>query len=59
MLESESPNLILMYLSAPVKDGIATKIIRERENNSLIPLIPVTARGNILYRKHLFLNVEL
>lgn len=52
ILQFETPDLILMDMSMPVMDGItATKVIRNSENNSHIPIIAVTAHGKALYKE--------
>jgi CheY-like chemotaxis protein len=52
IVDMTPPDLILMDLSMPIMDGItATKIIRESESNSHIPIIAVTAHGNTLYNE--------
>jgi two-component system response regulator len=46
MVVSESPDLILMDISLPKKDGLqATRLIRQNPHTRSIPIIAVTARS--------------
>ena len=46
------PDLILMDISMPVMDGLtATKAIRKFEGEVKIPIIAVTAHGNLFYER--------
>ncbi len=46
----QKPDLVLMDISMPVIDGLsATRIMRERESKTELPILAVTALGNILH----------
>lgn len=46
------PDLILMDISMPLMDGLtATKAIRKFEGKAKIPIIAVTAHGNLFYER--------
>lgn len=48
----EFPDLILMDMAMPYMDGLtATKLIREFDGASKLPIIAVTAHGESYYRK--------
>jgi CheY-like chemotaxis protein len=48
----EKPDLVLMDISMPVMDGLtATRIIREKEGTTKLPIFAVTAHGNGLYKE--------
>ena len=48
----EHPDLILMDISLPFMDGLtATRIIRESEGKTKIPIIACTAHGKSFYKQ--------
>ena len=50
--QKHNPDLIFMDLSMPIMDGLtATKIIRKSEICSDVPIIAVTAYGDLYYEK--------
>ena len=51
-VKSNKPDLVLMDMSMPVVDGLtATKIIRESDEATKLPIIAVTAYGHSFYRQ--------
>ena len=52
MAQSETPDVILMDMGLPVKDGLqATKEIKENSNTSNIPIIALTANAMAEHRQ--------
>jgi two-component system, cell cycle response regulator DivK len=50
--QKHNPDLIFMDLSMPIMDGFAaTQIIRKSENCSNVPIIALTAYGDLYYEK--------
>jgi two-component system, cell cycle response regulator DivK len=48
----QKPDLILMDMALPSVDGIqATKLIRQFEETSEIPIIAITASGQFIYQR--------
>lgn len=51
-VKNNSPDLIFMDLSMPIMDGLtATRIIRKSENCPDVPIIALTAYGDLYYEK--------
>ena len=52
MAQSETPDVILMDMGLPVKDGLqATKEIKENSDTADIPVIPLTANAMAEHRQ--------
>jgi CheY-like chemotaxis protein len=51
-VKSENPDLVLMDMAMPVMDGLtATKMIRQFDGTTKLPIIAVTAYGDSYYRQ--------
>ena len=51
-VKNHNLNLILMDMAMPIMDGLtATRIIRESESKTQLPILAITAHGNSFYQR--------